>query len=109
MMKCLFAFLAVAGLPLSAEAASLTKTYTYFSIGGRTLDEIEAELVKRGPQVNSTGIGHPGATEMEFTTRITYAGGSRGCEIVEASVKVEAEVIPTPLASARNGGWGHQA
>jgi predicted secreted Zn-dependent protease len=91
--KYLFAFLAVAGLPLSAEAASLTKTYTYFSIAGRTLDEIEAELVKRGPQVNNTGIGHPGATEMEFTTRITYAGGNRGCAIVEASVRVEAEVF----------------
>ena len=93
MKQYLIAFVAVAGLSLSAEAASLSKTYTYFSIGGRTLEEIEAELVKRGPQVNSTGIGHPGASEMEFTTRITYAGGSRGCEIVEASVKVQAKVI----------------
>jgi predicted secreted Zn-dependent protease len=30
---------------------------------------------------------------MEFTTRITYAGGNRGCAIVEASVRVEAEVF----------------
>jgi predicted secreted Zn-dependent protease len=93
MKQYLIAFVAVAGLSLSAEAASLSKTYTYFSISGRTLEEIESELVKRGPQVNSTGIGHPGATEMEFTTRITYAGGSRGCEIVEAAVKVQAKVI----------------
>ena len=45
------------------RAASVSKTYTYFSIGGSTLDEIEKELVRRGPQVKSTGKRHPGATQ----------------------------------------------
>ena len=56
-----------------AGAANLTKTYSYFSIGGSTLDEIQSELSRRGPHVNSTGLRHPGATRMEFNSRIGYA------------------------------------
>lgn len=84
---------ALAFLTGSASAASLSKTYTYFSIGGDTLDEIETELSKRGPQLNGAGRRHPGATQMEFTTRLNYADAGDGCEIVDASVSVEAKVI----------------
>ena len=93
MKKILLTVLAVAGLSLPAGAASVSKTYSYFSIGGKTLEEIEAELVRRGPQVRSTGSRHPGATQMEFTTRIAYGAGKSGCEIVKASVNVQAKMI----------------
>ncbi|MBO6726484.1 MAG: DUF922 domain-containing protein [Rhizobiaceae bacterium] len=76
-----------------AQAASLSKTYSYFSIGGRTLDEIQTELDRRGPKLRSTGRRHPGATEMEFNTKIQY-GESRGrCRVVNAEVRVKAKVI----------------
>jgi predicted secreted Zn-dependent protease len=83
----------VAGMMLPADAASLNKTYSYFSIGGKTLEEIETELVKRGPRVKTTGRRHPGATQMEFTTRLAYAENNRGCTILKASVSVQAKMI----------------
>jgi len=84
-------FLACALLP--AEGASIAKSYSYFSIGGRTLEEIENELTIRGPQVKSTGRRHPGATQMEFTSRLAYAEKNGRCTVAEASVTVEAKVI----------------
>ena len=77
-----------------AQGASLSKSYSYFSIGGSTLDEIEAQLSKRGPQLKNSGKRHPGATRMEFTTRVGYAEGRNGtCEIVQANVSVKARMI----------------
>jgi predicted secreted Zn-dependent protease len=93
MKKVLWTILAVAGLSLPAGAASLNKIYSYFPVGGKTLEEIETELAKRGPQLRGTGLRHPGATRMEFTTRITYAAGNSGCEVVKASVNVQAKII----------------
>ncbi|MBS3647439.1 DUF922 domain-containing protein [Pseudaminobacter sp. 19-2017] len=78
---------------VAAPAATLTKSYSYFFIGGRTLDEIEAELLKRGPQVKRSGDRHPGATRMEFTTRIGYGEKNGRCRIVKANVIVKAKVI----------------
>jgi predicted secreted Zn-dependent protease len=93
MKKILLAVLAVTGLSLPAGAASLSKTYSYFSVGGKTLGEIESELSKRGPNVKSAGGRHPGVTRVEFTTDITYAGGNGGCKVAKASVKVRAKII----------------
>ena len=80
-------------LVLPAGAASLSKTYTYFTIGGVNLEEIEQELRKRGPKVQSTGSRHPGATRMEFTTRIGYGEKNGRCSVVEATVRVKADMI----------------
>ena len=84
-------FLASATVP--STAASLSKTYSYFTISGTTLDQIEAELQSRGPQVKSTGRRHPGATRMEFTTKLGYASNRGYCRVAEAHVSVKARVI----------------
>lgn len=76
-----------------SAAESLAKTYSYFSVGGTTLDELEAELNKRGPKVKSTGRRHPGATQMQFNTRLGYAEKNGYCRITEANVAVKAKVI----------------
>lgn len=83
----------LAVLALPAQGASLAKTYTYFSIGGVTLEEIEQELKKRGPKLNSTGTRHPGATRMEFTTRVSYGEHNGRCRVVDAKVSVKANMI----------------
>jgi predicted secreted Zn-dependent protease len=83
----------IAGMTLPAGAASLSKTYSYFSIGGNTLDEIEAELASRGPHVSASNRRHPGATQMEFTTRLSYSQTPGSCKIVSAQVSVNAKVI----------------
>ena len=81
----------LAALPASAE--SLTKTYSYFSVGGTTLDELEEQLNRRGPKVKSTGRRHPGATQMQFNTRLGYTEKRGYCHVTEAKVTVKAKVI----------------
>ncbi len=78
---------------LPAAAASVAKTYSYFSVGGHTLEEIEAELSRRGPQISGSERRHPGATRMEFTTRITYGETGGRCRVADAKVTVKANVI----------------
>jgi predicted secreted Zn-dependent protease len=78
---------------MPAGAANLVKTYSYFSVGGRTLDDIQNQLSRNGPEVKSTGSRHPGATQMAFTTRISYAQNAASCRIADAAVTVKVKVI----------------
>jgi predicted secreted Zn-dependent protease len=93
MKRILLTVLVIAGQCFPASTATVSKTYSYFSIGGRTLEEIEKELARRGPHVRNTGQRHPGATQMEFTTRIAYAESSSGCTLVKATVNVHARMV----------------
>lgn len=93
MKRPLLCALMLALTALPAGAAQLVKTYSYFAIGGRTLEDIETQLSKHGPQVKSTGTRHPGATQMAFTTRISYAQTTKSCRIAEAFVTVKVKVI----------------
>ncbi|TIT39862.1 MAG: DUF922 domain-containing protein [Mesorhizobium sp.] len=92
MKRSLLCALMLAFSALPAGTASLVKTYSYFSIGGRTLDDIGTQLTKLGPQVKSTGMRHPGATQMAFTTRVSYAEKSNSCRIADANVTADAGV-----------------
>ncbi len=76
-----------------AAGAGLTKSYSYFTIGGVTVEEIERELAVRGPKVRSTGSRHPGATQMEFKSRVKYGMKNDRCAVVDARVTVEAHII----------------
>lgn len=93
MKSRLIVTLLMAGLALPANAANVVKSYSYFTVGGSTLEEIQDQLDRRGPKVKTTGRRHPGATQMEFTSRIGYAGGAKGCSIARATVTVKAKVI----------------
>lgn len=75
------------------DAASVHRSYSYFTIGGRTLAEIETELQKRGPELGTTGNRHPGATRMGFTTRIGYQEDGGRCSISQADIDIAAEVF----------------
>ena len=103
-------FLVCALLPLfagpPAHAASVVKSYSYFSIGGATLEEIETQLTKNGPHVKTTGHRHPGATRMAFTTRLGFAEKPGSCRIVSAAVTVRAKVILPRWKRPRNADAG---
>lgn len=75
-----------------ADAASVSRSYSYFRIGGATLPELQDELTSRGPTVKSTGRRHPGATEMQFVNRLDYDGGAGKCRVSKASVSVKAKI-----------------
>lgn len=85
------ALMAVLAQP--AAGADISRSFSYFSIGGRTLGEIEAQLRARGPQVQATGQRHPGATRMEFNTRISYADSGTRCRVAGVKVSVRARVF----------------
>lgn len=74
-------------------AQTVSRSYSYFTIGGITLQEIDEELSRRGPKVSSTGRRHPGATQMEFATRYTFASTTGWCRIQKAVVNVKATMI----------------
>lgn len=84
---------AVLATVMPAHAASITKKYSYFSVRGATLAELERDLIRRGPKVNSTGQRHPGATQMEFETSVSYAQSKRYCRIEEATVLIKAKIF----------------
>ncbi|MEZ5811327.1 MAG: DUF922 domain-containing protein [Rhizobiaceae bacterium] len=85
--------LVAVAMALPAQGAGLSKKYSYFSIGGSNLEELEKELGRRGPKVRSTGRRHPGATQMEFNTSVTYARGENTCRVEKATVVVKAKII----------------
>src|SRR5882757_9098043 len=93
MNRSLLCALILAMTAPAVSAANLVKTYSYFSVGGRTLDEIQNQLSKNGPQVKSTGSRHPGATQMAFTSRISYAQSAGSCRIADAVVTLKVKVI----------------
>lgn len=93
MRKTLLCLTFVAAAATAAHAASVSRTYSYFSIGGSTLGEIETELQRRGPQLQGTGNRHPGATRMEFSTRVTYGESGGRCSVTAADVTVKANMI----------------
>lgn len=76
-----------------AQAATLSKTYSYFTIHGRTLDEIQDQLDRNGPRLAGTGKRHPGATRMEFNTHVGYRERGGRCEVVGAKVSLTAKII----------------
>lgn len=76
-----------------ASAETVSKSYSYFSVRGTTLEQLDDELQRRGPRVKTTGQRHPGATQMQFKTRLDYAEKDGRCRVSDAKVTVEAKVI----------------
>lgn len=76
-----------------AQSAGISKSYSYFTVTGATLSELETELVTRGPSVRSTGQRHPGATRLEFKTSVGYSESEQGCRVSRATVVVDARII----------------
>jgi len=88
----LVAALLTAGLISPADAADVVRTYSYYTVGGSTLDAILKQLDRRGPEVSATGHRHPGAMEAVFTSRVRYQG-AKGCGVASAQVTVNARII----------------
>ena len=79
----------------------ITKTYAYFKIGGRTADDLDRELEKRGPLTRSTGHRHPGATEIKFGGDVTYVEKNGRCTVGGTRVTLKTHII-LPRWSNRN-------
>ncbi|TWF49706.1 DUF922 domain-containing Zn-dependent protease [Neorhizobium alkalisoli] len=71
----------------------ITKTYSYFRIGGRTAEDLDQELEKRGPVTHNTGHRHPGATEIKFGGDVTYVERDGRCTIGGARVTLRTKIV----------------
>jgi predicted secreted Zn-dependent protease len=91
--KLLFACFGVVLSIGASPAQTVARSYSYFTIGGITLQEIDEELSRRGPKLSSTGKRHPGATQMQFSSRYTFASTTDWCQIQTAVVSVKAKMI----------------
>ena len=81
-------------IPATASAEPvITKTYSYFRIGGRTADDLDRELDRRGPLTHSTGHRHPGATEIKFGGDVTYVEKGGQCSVGGTRVTLRTHVI----------------
>lgn len=81
-------------LPLSASAdVVVQKSITYFQIGGRTATDLDAELSRKGPFTQASGIRHPGATQIRFGGDLTYTRRGDRCAIEDVTVTVETKLI----------------
>ena len=82
---------------LSAPALSetkITKSISYFTIEGKTADELDAALAKHGPEVSRSGMRHPGITKIAFGGDVTFVTSERSCAIdrVNATLSTNIEL-----------------
>ncbi|WP_374730666.1 DUF922 domain-containing Zn-dependent protease [Aliirhizobium terrae] len=81
-------------IPVTAHAEPvITKTYSYFRIGGRTAEDLDRELERRGPVTHTTGNRHPGATEIKFGGEVTYVERGGRCSVGGAKVTLRTNII----------------
>ncbi|WP_027489166.1 DUF922 domain-containing Zn-dependent protease [Allorhizobium undicola] len=71
----------------------IRKSYSYFAIQGRTADDLDHELDRRGPQISTTGSRHPGLTRIRFGGTIDYLHGSNRCAVGGVKVTLNIKVI----------------
>lgn len=67
----------------------IKKSYSYFSISGRTGADLERELARRGPELTETGVRHPGATRITLGGSVRYEDTGRRCRVKDAKVELE--------------------
>jgi predicted secreted Zn-dependent protease len=92
--KTLLLLLMISAAAATARAETLTnKTFSYFSVGGRTAAELDDELSKRGPKMKNTGSRHPGATRIRFGGSVTYVRRGEKCYVGDAKVTLTTNII----------------
>jgi len=81
-------------IPALANGAPLiSKSYGYFNIDGKTAEDLDRELERRGPLTKNTGHRHPGATEIRFGGDVTYVERNGRCSVGGAKVTLRTHLI----------------
>lgn len=91
-LMALAALATLASQPVHAETIT-SKTFAYFSIGGRTAAELDAELSKNGPMMKQSGSRHPGATRIKWGGSVSYVRHGSRCAVGEAKVTLSTQII----------------
>lgn len=79
--------------PVTARAEpKITKSISYFTIQGKTADELDEALAKHGPQGTQSGIRHPGITKISFGGDMTFVTSERSCAIDKVNVTLSTAI-----------------
>lgn len=89
----LLALLVAAPLSAASGETVINKSFSYFTIGGRTAEELDKALSTGGPMMKSTGARHPGATRIKFGGSITYVNRGGRCAVGSARVTLSTRII----------------
>lgn len=89
----LLALLVAAPLSAASGETVINKSFSYFSIGGRTAEELDKALSASGPMMKATGARHPGATRIKFGGSITYVSRGGRCAVGSARVTLSTRII----------------
>lgn len=82
------------GMSSVAQADTvINKSITYFSVGGRTAEELDKALSEKGPMMSTTGSRHPGATKIKFGGTVTYVKQGNRCAVGAAKVTLSTRLI----------------
>lgn len=81
-------------MPGSAFSETIVrKTYSYFSISGKTAADLDQQLSKHGPLTRNTGARHPGATEIKFGGELTYVEKNGQCSVGTTKVLLNTRIL----------------
>lgn len=78
---------------LASAETVMSKSFSYFRIGGKTAEDLDRELSRHGPMTKSTGTRHPGATEIKFGGEITYVEKSGLCAVGMVKVTLHTKIL----------------
>lgn len=81
-----------ASAPVHGETI-IRKSVTYFSIGGKTVSDLDREMTNRGPFSQRTGRRHPGATQIKFNGSAKFVNQGSRCVIGGAKVSLSTKLI----------------
>lgn len=85
-------FFLIEGHYASAETI-ISKSTSYFPIGGHTAADLDKALSSQGPMMKSTGTRHPGATRIKFGGSVTYVKHGDLCAVGSAKVTLSTKLI----------------
>ncbi len=90
----IMAILAIPAINTQALAdVAISKSYSYFSLGGRTAEALDRELSRRGPKSSNSKTRHAGLTQVKFGYDITFAKSTNRCSIKNVKVKLSTKII----------------
>ena len=79
----------------TAGAADIRQKTTYFTVRGSTLEELDRDLDRNGPMMETSGTRHPGATQVKFGGKVTYKPKDGSCRVASTALTLHlVETLP---------------
>lgn len=88
-----FGTLLLSAPQIANSATVVSKSFSYFTIGGKTAEDLDHELSRHGPLTKSTGARHPGATEIKFGGELSYIEKGGLCGVGAVKVTLHTKIL----------------